>query len=60
MTKKQLVEEGVYLTYTATALFIIEGSQDRNSSGAETWRQELVQRPWRGAAYWLSLMACSA
>jgi hypothetical protein len=19
-----------------------------------------VQRPWRGAAYWLSLMACSA
>ena len=31
----------------------------RNSSKAETWRQELMQRPWRGFAYWL-LMGCSA
>jgi hypothetical protein len=23
-------------------------------------RQELMQRPWRGAAYWLVLTACSA
>jgi hypothetical protein len=24
-----------------------EGSQDRSSSRAGTWRQELMQRPWR-------------
>jgi hypothetical protein len=31
----------------------IEGSQDRNSNRAGTWRQELMQRLWRSAAYWL-------
>ena len=35
-----------------TALFIIEGSQDRNSNRAGTWRQELMQRQWRDAVYW--------
>jgi hypothetical protein len=25
-----------------------------NSGRAETWRQELMQRPWRGAACWLA------
>ena len=29
-----------------------EGSQDRNSNRAGTWRQEMTQRPWKGAAYW--------
>jgi hypothetical protein len=33
---------------------IIEGRQDRNSNRAETWRQELMQKPWCGAAYWLA------
>jgi hypothetical protein len=28
--QKQLGEERVYLAYTSTALFIMEGSQDRN------------------------------
>ena len=38
-----------------------EGSQDRNSNRAGSWRQELMQRPWRDAAYWLCFpMACSA
>ena len=31
-----------------------EGGQDRNSNRAGTWRQELMQRPWRGADYWLA------
>jgi hypothetical protein len=31
-----------------------EESQDRNSSRAGTWKQELMQRPWRGAAYWVA------
>jgi hypothetical protein len=35
MTKKQVEEEGVYLAYTSTSLFITEGSQDRNSKGQE-------------------------
>jgi len=30
---------------------VTEGSQDRNSNRAGTWRQELMQRLWRGAAY---------
>jgi hypothetical protein len=47
------VEERFYLAYIFISLFIIEGSQDRNSNNAGTWRQELLQRPWRGAAYLL-------
>ena len=54
MTKKQVGEERVYSAYTSTLLFITKGSQDRNSHRAGTWRQELMQRPWRGAAYWLA------
>jgi hypothetical protein len=51
MTKKQLGEEQPYSAYTSTFLFITKGSQDRNSYKAGTWRQELMQRPWRGAVY---------
>jgi hypothetical protein len=44
----------VSLAYTSLVLFIIKGSQERISNGAGTWRQELMQRLWRGAAYWLT------
>ena len=54
MTKKQVVEERVYSAYTSTLLFITKGSQDRNSHRAGTWRQELMQRPWRDVPYWLA------
>ena len=50
--QKQLGEERVCLAYTSTALFIIEGSQDRNSNRAGTWSQEPMWKLWRGAAYW--------
>jgi hypothetical protein len=50
MTKQQVGKESVYLAYTFTLLFIPEGSQDRNSSRARTWRQELMQ-VMEGAAY---------
>jgi hypothetical protein len=46
---KSILGVRVYLADTATSLFIIEGSQDRNSN-----RTELMQRPWRDAAYWLA------
>jgi hypothetical protein len=49
--KKQVEEERVYLAYTSKPLFTIKGSQSRNSNRAGTGRQELRQRPWRGAAY---------
>jgi len=64
MTKKQVGEEKDYLAYVSTLLFITKGSQDRNSHRAGTWRQELMQRPCRDAAYWLaphgllSLLSC--
>jgi hypothetical protein len=31
----------------STSQFIIQGSQDRNSNRAGSWRQELMRRPWR-------------
>jgi hypothetical protein len=39
MTKNQVGEEGLYSAYTSTLLFIIEGSQDWNSSrsGSRSW-----------------------
>jgi hypothetical protein len=51
MTKKQSEEERVYSAYTSTLLFIIKGSQDRNSHRVGTWRQEWMQKPWKKAAY---------
>ena len=54
MTKKEAGEEIVYLAYTSTALFIMEGRQDRNSHRAGTWRQDLMQKPWKNAAYWFA------
>jgi hypothetical protein len=54
MTKKQVGEERVYSAYTSTLLFIIKGSQGRNSHGAGTWRQELMQKLWVDVTYWLA------
>jgi hypothetical protein len=51
--QKQLGEKRVSLASTSTSVFL-KGSQDRNSSRAGTWRQVLMQRPQRGAAYWLA------
>jgi len=53
--QKQGDKEKVLLACKSTSLFTNGGSQDRNSHRAGTWRQELMQRPWRGAAYWLAL-----
>jgi hypothetical protein len=52
--QQQLGKEGANLAYTSTSQSIIEGSQDRNSNWEGTWRQELMQTPWRDAVYWLA------
>ena len=52
--QKQVQDERVYLPYVSILLFISEGAWGRNSSRARTWRQELMRRPWTGAAYWLT------
>jgi hypothetical protein len=54
MTKKQVGEERVYSAYTSTLLFITNGSQEWNSHRVGTWRQELMQRPWKNVTYWLA------
>ena len=51
MTKKQVGEESVYSAYTSILVFITKGSLDRHSNRAGTWRQELMQRPWRSVVY---------
>jgi hypothetical protein len=45
---------GGCLAHASISLFIIKGSQVRNSIRPGTWRQELMRRPWRCAAYWLA------
>jgi hypothetical protein len=55
MTKKQVVEENVYLAYTSIITVHHQRNQDRNSIGTGTWRQELKQRLWRGYAYFPAL-----
>jgi len=49
---RRLGEERVYFTHSSTEQVTIQSSEGRNSHRAGTWRQELIQRPWRGAAYW--------
>jgi hypothetical protein len=44
----------VYLSYASTLSSIINRSQERNPSRAETWRQELIERAKRGVDYWLA------
>lgn len=49
----------LFLSWGRSDLFgfhfhITEGNQDKNSSWAGTWRQELMQSAWRGVAYSLA------
>jgi hypothetical protein len=45
MKQKQRGQQRFYLVYTSTSQSTLEGSQDRNSNGAGTWKQKLMQRP---------------
>ena len=44
-----------FMAYTSTLLFITKISKNTKSSRAGTWRQDLIQRPWRSADYCLAL-----
>lgn len=59
MNKKQVGEEIVYSPYTSIPLFIFKRNHDRNSNRALTWRQELMEKPWRGLLTGLLLIICS-
>ena len=51
--QKESWEESVYLAYTFHT--VVYHWRNRNSNSSGTWRQEMMQWPWRGAAYWLAL-----
>jgi hypothetical protein len=51
---QEVEKKRVYSAYTSTLLFITEESQDWNSHRIGTWRIEMMQKPWRDAAYWIA------
>jgi hypothetical protein len=55
--KEKLGEESVRFipAYSFTTWYITEKYQGMNSSRAGTWRQGLIKKPWRDAAYWIVL-----
>ena len=58
MAKSKLDRKGlIWLHFHSTAHPNV--SQDKNFNRAGTGRQELVQKSWRGAAYWIGRRACS-
>jgi hypothetical protein len=52
--QKQVREKSIHLAYSTTFRTITEGSQGRNLNLVGTWRQELIQRPLRSAAFWFA------
>ena len=54
MIEKKQIEKGKGLLGLS-----FSQSQDRNLSRAGTWRQDLMQRPWRGLLPGLLIMICS-
>ena len=47
MTKQQIAEDRIYSAYISTLLFITKEVK-------QVRKQELIQRPWRNATYWLA------
>jgi hypothetical protein len=60
MTKKQVRDERVYSAYTSRSLIINNRSQNKNSNGVGTYRQEQMWRHGGVLLTGLLLMACSA
>ena len=53
MTEKASWREKGLFGLHFPALFSREGSQDRDSNKVASWRQDLMQRPWRETVYWV-------
>jgi len=53
--KKKKEESGGGKGLFSLHFHIAVSCQDRKSHRAGTWSQELMQSPWRSAAYWLAL-----
>ena len=49
--ENNLRRKGFFLLMLPYQQLIIKGNQGRNSNWAGTWRQELMQSPWRGAVH---------
>lgn len=58
ITKRQTGEESVCLVHISISLFVIQGSQNRNSNKGRNL--ELVQRPWRVLHTDFLLRTCSS
>jgi hypothetical protein len=54
MVKSNMGEKGFISAYRFTSHSITERNHSRNSNGGGTWKQGLMQRPLRSAAYWLN------
>jgi hypothetical protein len=52
MTKSNSGRKKVYCTHGP--MFIIKSHEGRNSHRIGAWGQKMMQRPWKGAAYWLA------
>lgn len=52
--QSNLGKERVYFTHHSTEQLIIKSNEGRNSRRAGTWRQQLTQKPLRGAGGWLA------
>jgi hypothetical protein len=52
MTKGTSGVKGLFSLHFHTIVYHQRWSGKEHKQG-KTWRQELRQRPWRGAAYWL-------
>ena len=50
--QQQVEEERVCFVTLSLLVPQLEEVRVRNLNKAGTWRQELMQRPWRSAAYW--------
>ena len=52
--QKASCEGKVYSEYISTLLFSTKGSHSRNTTKTGNGRQDMMQRLWRSAVYWLA------
>lgn len=53
--QKHVREERFCFAYNSRQQCITKGSHDKNSGRLGTFRQELMQKPWKSTTYWFAL-----